>query len=398
MLPVSLFSVAFRPVFRPVPSSVSCTCAVVQPVPGMGAAILLAAGLLLSTPAPAGAAEALLLQPAQIKALGITAQPVQGGNSPNSRQGHLPAKVVIPNSQLRFVSAPLPGLVESLQVATGMTVQAGQVVAEMLSPQVLELRRELTQAESQSTLAQQQLLRDEQLFKAGVIAEARLQATRATAVQVAAQASERRQALRLAGASLKGSGSEGRLRLVAPISGVVLEQQANVGQRLEAAAPVYRIGKLDPLQLEIQVPVALAGQLREGLRVSVTAAEASGNVIAVGRAVEAGSQSLLVRARIDKNASKLRPGQMVEAEIALLAGKAGEKTAALTLPASALVRHQSRDWVFVQQGGGRYLPVAVQVMQRSGDQVQVSGLAGTETVAVQGISGLKAIWTGVGRD
>jgi RND family efflux transporter MFP subunit len=381
--------------------------AVSRPVSEIGAAILLATSLFLSVPVPSGAAEALALQPAQIKALGITVQPVQGSGQ-NSRQGHLPAKVVIPNSQLRFVSAPLPGLVESLQVATGMTVQAGQVVAEMLSPQVLELRRELTQAESQSTLAQQQLVRDEQLFKAGVIAEARLQATRATAVQAAAQASERRQALRLAGAASKaGSGtgshaSEGRLRLVAPISGVVLEQQANVGQRLEAAAPIYRIGKLDPLQLEIQVPVALAGQLREGLRVSVAAAEASGNVIAVGRAVEAGSQSLLVRARIDKNASKLRPGQMVEAEIALSAGKAGDKpndkSAAFTLPAAALVRHQSRDWVFVQHGGGRYLPVAVQVMQRSGDQVQVGGLAGSETVVVQGISGLKAIWTGVGRD
>ncbi|MGS0754015.1 efflux RND transporter periplasmic adaptor subunit [Roseateles sp. GG27B] len=43
---------------------------------------------------------------------------------------------------------------------------------------------------------------------------------------------------------------------MAPISGVVLERPVVVGQRVEEAAALFRIAKLAPLWVELQVPVA----------------------------------------------------------------------------------------------------------------------------------------------
>ena len=114
----------------------------------------------------------------------------------------------------------------------------------------LELQRDALQAGSQSALLQQSLKRDEQLFAEGLIAESRLQATRAAATQAGAQASERRQGLALAGIAPGKLG--GPLALLAPIDGVVLDQSAQLGQRVESSAPLYRIAQLSPLWLEIQ--------------------------------------------------------------------------------------------------------------------------------------------------
>jgi len=134
------------------------------------------------------AAEPMLLQPAQIKALGIeTAVVGEGGPG---KTGTLPGRVLVPNEQMRVVAAPVGGMVEMLAVAPGATVKRGQVVAHLASPQALELQRDALQSGSQAALLQQSLKRDEQLFAEGLIAESRLQATRATAAQAAKDASQ----------------------------------------------------------------------------------------------------------------------------------------------------------------------------------------------------------------
>lgn len=364
-----------------------------------------------STPLPAAAAlpASLQLQGAQVQALGIRSEailPASGSHADNTGAlRRFPAKVVVPNSQLRFVSAPLPGLVETLHVAPGMPVRAGQVLAQMLSPQVLELHREAIQADSQAGLATRQLQRDELLFSAGVIAEARLQATQAAAVQAQALARERHKALALAGAAQKTgksqAGQAAHLSLRAPIDGVVLEQMASVGQRLESAAPLYKLGKLSPLQLEIQVPQSLTAALQPGMRIQVPEAGGQGKLTVIGQAVEPGSQSVLLRASIQNENGRLKPGQMVE--VALLPAPAsGRQNAVTAVPARALVRHQERFWVFAEQAAdrqqARYQVLPVQVVARQGEQVQVSGLPEPVRLVVQGVSGLKAIWTGVGRE
>ena len=99
----------------------------------------------------------------------------------------------IPNNQVRVIAAPLAGVVESLETAPGMNVKKGQVLVRISSPQALELQRDRLQADAQATFSRQTLARDEQLYREGLIAESRLQASRSNAAQSAAQAAERRQ-------------------------------------------------------------------------------------------------------------------------------------------------------------------------------------------------------------
>ena len=341
---------------------------------------------------PSLAADEVVLTAAQAKALGIETQAVDAAAA--GAQGGLPAKVVVPNEQLRVVAAPVAGMVESLAVAPGASVKRGQVVARLASPQALELQRDALQAGSQAQLAEQNRKRDEQLYAEGLIAESRLQASRAAAVQAAAQASERRQGLALAGVVPGKVG--GPLALTAPIDGVVLEQGASVGQRVEASALIYRIARLVPLWLEIQAPVALAAGLRAGAPVAVVGSDARGRLIGVGQAVDEGSQSVLLRASVDSGANLLRPGQSVAVSLALPAG------GVLRLPAAAVARQGGDSVVFVlgaeDAKGLSFLVRPVKVGAQNGDRVVVDGVKAGERVAVKGVSGLKALWTGVGKE
>lgn len=352
--------------------------------------LLLLAGLLAAS--LSATAEPLLLQAAQIKALGI--ETTVAGSPQAGRAGTLPGRVVVPTEQMRIVAAPVGGMVEMLAVAPGATVKRGQVVAHLASPQALELQRDALQSSSQAALLQQILKRDEILFTEGIIAEARLQATRSAAAQATALASERRQGLAMAGVAPGKLG--GPLALTAGIDGIVLEQHAQLGQRVAAAAPLYRIAKLSPLWLEIQAPLATAASLKPGAPVKLAGSEIGGKLIAIGRAVDSASQTVLLRAEVSHGAEQLTPGQVIEVEIA---GTSGPQ---ISLPASALIRDQGKTLAFVQVSasdkGLAFEARPVRVASQGGDSVVVDGIKAGDKVAVKGVSGLKAMLTGVGKE
>ncbi len=338
----------------------------------------------------------------QMQSVGIETQALSGGGDGTRRS--LPAQVVIPNAQIRVVAAPLAGLVQTMAVAPNDAVKQGQLLARLQSPMLIEAQREFLQAATQAQLAQASYKRDEQLFKEGIIAEGRYQATRANATQAAAALSERRQALRLYGmtegainALQAGRGMSSTLDIVSPISGVVLEQMAAAGQRAEASAPLYKVAQLAPLWLEMQATPAAAAGIVPGAAVTVpgavtNGAPASGKVRSVGRALDPTTQTVMIRAEITQGAEALHAGQYVEAQVAVNAG--GEKQ--WRVPTSAVARHQGKAYLFVQAKGG-FVPVEVKLLGETPTASTVSGaLRGDERIAVKGIAALKAIWTGIG--
>lgn len=333
----------------------------------------------LATTAMAVGSE-VVLTANQRQGLGVETQVVQ--SAAQGAATSLPAQVVVPLEQLRVVAAPLAGMVEQVTVAAGDTVKAGQVLARLASPQLLELQRNNIVARSQADLAGRSLKRDEALFAEGIIAESRLASTRASAQEATALA-------RQSGGALQMAGGDGVIR--APIAGTVLEQNAVPGQRVEASSPLFRIGKLTTLWLEIQVPAALASSLKPGLAVTVKDSPAKGVIVNVGRQL-GNSQTLTLRARIDKGTETLRPGQSVEAQVATLATGSTDAKAATSLwriPTTALVRLPEAN-VFVETDKGfTLMPVSI-VAEGSGSLLVSAALKEGNKIAVKGVAALKA--------
>jgi len=343
------------------------------------------------------ASDELALNPKQIQALGIVI-----ADLPSKQSGEisgLPAQVVIPPNQLFIISTLLPAMVEQTLVGVGDSVRKGQPIARLQSPALAEVQRGLLQASVQNQLAKENLARDESLWNDGIIAESRYRATKGFALEARAALSERTQMLQLAGMSIAAitqlqskHNLSGLLTMTAPINGVVLERLVDAGQRLDAAVPMFKIARLNPLALEIQAPLAYARDLKIGATITVPAFAASGKLIAIGRSLTGINQTVLLRAMIQQGTENLRPGQFVEASISVRANGGVQ----WEIPNSAIVRIAGQALVFVKTPKG-FRPQTINVLNEGAQNSVVSGgLKGDEKIAVRGVSTLKASAMGIG--
>lgn len=338
-------------------------------------------------------AQNIALTPAQQAAVGIELAPLDRAGHALSRP--YPAQVRVPNEQLRVVATPQDGVIEALLVAEGEVVTAGQPLARLLSPGLLDLQRDYLDALTRKRLAADAMNRDRTLFKEGIVAQRRALESAAAYQEQAAAVDRSRQALELAGmaeADLQRLEQERKLHsdltVRAPLAGVVLEQLATAGQRVERAGPLYRVARLNPLWIEAHVPLEAAQEVHPGDAVLLSREGLTGTVVAVGRMVHEADQGVLVRAEVSEGTDALRPGQFVEVQFS------DDPAGALRVPSSAVVRHQGRTYLFIGSADG-LTAVPVEEMQAEGDTVLVRGeLPAAARIVIQGTAAAKAAWLG----
>lgn len=343
------------------------------------------------------ASEDIAMSAKQAQTLGILVAAL-----PTKQSGEvsgLPAQVVIPGNQMFVISTPLPAMVEQTLVGVGDSVKKGQPIARLLSPAFVEAQRGLSQASVQNQLAKENLARDESLWKDGIIAESRYRISKGAAIETQAALAERKQMLHLAGMSeaaiaqlQSGNNLSSLLTITAPIDGVVLEKSASAGQRLDAAVPMFKIAKLNPLGLEIQAPLAVTGRLKIGATISIPAFHASGKLTAIGRSLAGTNQTILLRGVITKGTENLRPNQTVEASIATTVGSRAQ----WEVPNAAITRIAGKTALFVATSTG-FREQPVDVLSEGAQSSVISGtFKGDEKIAVGGVSSLKASSMGIG--
>jgi len=352
---------------------------------------LLLASLMALTPM-ALQAQTITLTEQQQQMLGVSTEAIQ--STETSWSPSHPASVQVPNDQLRVVSTPVPGLLEHLAVAEGATVSKGDVLAVIMSPAMLQQQSNYLDALSSLDLANTQMKRDRQLDKEGIISKRRFLETQSSYIRARTQVEQARQILELAGLDkteldqlARDHKLSSKLKIRAPLDGVILEQMAVSGQRLEALDPIYRLGFLSPLWLEIHAPLEEVVQIQPGTRVEIQNPAISARVITVGRMVHGEDQGVMVRAEVTEKTELLRPGQFVQVRLAI-SGKGQQ----FRIPRSSMIRGQDKTWVFAQSPQG-FEPKEVTVINEESKHLIVSGqLSDGEHIAVSGTSALKATW------
>jgi len=306
----------------------------------------------------------------------------------------LPGTVAVPPAQLRVVAAPAGGLVEALYVPPDQPVRAGEPIARLRSTDLVEAQRFFLEALANGALTQERLRRDEQMYRERIIAERRLLTTRAEAEAAAAVLAEREQLLSLYGmddAQLRQLRQDRRisptLEILAPSSGVVLDWQAQPGQRVAQAAPLFTVARLRPLWVNIQVPVSRASAVAQAVRIAIPAYGVEGSLLRLGRSVDPATQSVVAVAEVLEGSENLRPGQAVTVAVGLRLSASAQ----WRMPATAVVRHRDRQWVFVRTPQG-FMAQPVQVLAEGPQYVSVSaaGLRAGDQVASRGILTLVA--------
>ena len=344
-----------------------------------------------------GAQEELSLDAARRAAAGIRSETLVAVD--DALPIRLPARVAVPNDRLRVVSARVPGIVEILEVGEGEPVAAGQVLARIHSTDLAVLESDHLSAMARFALANAAMTRDRDLHDQGIIARRRFEDTQAQWREAQVALDHSRTSLKLAGLdptqiqALERIGrTTGTLSITSPIAGVVLTQSVTAGQQVAVADPLYTVGDLRELWLEIHAPPAVAARLRLKDRVHIAQPPAEGEIIAVGRQIHSADQGVLLRARLTPNVPTLLPGQFVETMLEIRPGQ-GEF---YEVRGAALVYLDNKPHVFLETPAG-YRPVPVTVVSETGDRRIIQGaLSATDKVAVAGVASLKAMISGLG--
>ncbi|HET8869266.1 MAG TPA: efflux RND transporter periplasmic adaptor subunit [Aquabacterium sp.] len=325
------------------------------------------------------------LSPQQEQRLGIqttSARPVS--------QSHqlFPAQVVLPPDRQWLVSAPAAGLIQSMTVREGDPVRKGQILVRLHSVQAQNLQLDWQSAKSQADWAQTQYQRDQALFKEGLISQSRLESSKAQAQQASSQEAQKRQVWQ--DASGRAATTQGGIAVQAPEQGWVLEQLATLGQRVEAMAPLYRVGHLNPIWVDIQVPAAQAGRIQTGSAVSVSVPgstnTAVGRITGSAATVHQATQTVRLYAQVQNPDLQLKPGQLTQVAVA----SDGSVNATL-VPSSAILTHGKKTQVFVRKAPGRYQLQDVDILSQGADGATARGLPAESQVVFKGTAALQSL-------
>lgn len=313
---------------------------------------------------------------------------------------YAPARVVVPGSHERLLSAPQPGFLTQLNANIGDRVTKGQLLAQIHSPELVALQQQFLTARSELNLVSLEQRRDQKLLDEGVIAQRRWQQTNALHNSKAAVADEARQLLNMAGMSpteinalTKNHKLNSLLSVRSPIDGVILDRMVTLGSRLDMQAPLYRIADLSELWLEINVPQERMQSIQIGDAVKVENTSISAKISLLGQSVNLDNQTMLARAKIEGKAPQLRVGQNLNVQIMQNLDQPG-----FNVPNSAIAYNSGHNYVFVRNADG-FVVTEVAVIGKQDEYSLITGPLSTEAqIAMQGAVALKASWLGLGGD
>ena len=209
------------------------------------------------------------------------------------------------------LSFRVSGIIVRMEVGVGEPLKAGQLVAA-LDPQdyqieVREAEAMLLRAEAEERNAAAEYRRTRALYAEDKVSLSAFDAARAAARTTAAMAEAARERAGLARQRLT------YVRLVAPRSGFVTDELAQVGEYVQPGQPIVGLASAGRLEVEALVPEGVVGALRVGTPATVrlptvATSPLDAEVTEVGVAPRQGEAGFPVVLRFRSAPEMLRPG------------------------------------------------------------------------------------------
>jgi RND family efflux transporter MFP subunit len=253
------------------------------------------------------------------------------------------AELDLPGRLEAYIRAPIyarvPGYLKSWKHDIGSNVKAGDVLAEIDTPdldqQLFQARADLKVAEANARLAQVTAARWQSLEGTDAVAtqdvDQRTYTFDASVAQVkAAQANLDRLVA-----------EEGFKRLIAPFDGIVTARETDVGALINVGAAggaeLFVVSATGKLRVYVNVPQNFVPSVPPGTRASITVPEHPGRtyratVEASAQAVNASTGTTLMQLLVDNNSGELMPGDYASIHLQQIPA-----AHVLSVPSSALI-------------------------------------------------------------
>ncbi len=203
---------------------------------------------------------------------------------------------LIEPSDLIEISSQVPGIIESVAVERGDRIREGQTLA-VLKSGVETSQVEL--AKARLDFGKRRVLRNEELHQKQLISihEKDEMETEVLIMELQLREAQERLELRT---------------IVSPVQGIVVERHLGPGEYIGEGS-IMKIARIDPLNVEVIVPVEFYGSIKKGMKAEVWPEDPlggshQGTVVIVDEVIDAASGTFGVRVRLPNPGHSLPAG------------------------------------------------------------------------------------------
>lgn len=275
------------------------------------------------------------------------------------------------------------GNITSLLAEKGQAVKKGQLLATV---DETVYRSQYNAQLAQQKLAQDNFNRVSEVFSKGSIAE----------IKMVEAKSQRDQAASAAKATYQNIV---HTRLYAPTDGYIGEKMAEAGDLAAPGSPVFKLVKLEQVDIIVPVPEAEINGLKRGQQATVKIGALNnrafeGTVEEVAVVAEDASHNYNVKVRLANRDGQLKPGMVANVFFDQPAHAARKQEEGISIPLIALqVDEQNRNFVYVvDSAGSKAVRKSVKRGELLNDEIMITdGLQASDRLIV---SGYQKITTG----
>jgi RND family efflux transporter MFP subunit len=275
------------------------------------------------------------------------------------------------------IYARVSGYLKSWRADIGTPVRAGQLLAEIETPeidqQLLQAQAELSTAEANAALAEATAKRWQELFASGMVTS---QGVEEKQGDLAAKKS----VVRALQANVERNQTQKRFtRIVSPFDGVVTSRATDVGALIGAGgAPgseLFVVSDTRRLRVYVSVPQSLVSMLRPGSQATLTVPERPGQIYtaavqSMSQTISTTSGSMLVQLSVDNGGGELLAGGYANVSF-----KMPHAAGTLGIPPSALIFDRAGLRVATVGEGDKVVLKPVKISRDLGTTVELaSGL------------------------
>lgn len=283
--------------------------------------------------------------------------------SANNVSIELPARLVWNEERTQRIYPAFAGRVLSLHADIGQSVQAGQLLATLASPEFGAAQADTAKAMAEAQVAERALARHRTLFEADVISRKELDMTEADALRAKAELARAQARTHMYGST---QGVNQQLGLTTSIRGVVVERNLSAGQevRPDQGGPgnpaLFVVSDPTLLWVQIDAREADTESLKPGTKISLTLPNFPGqtfdaHVSATGDFIDSNTRSIKVRAVIDNSKRQLKAEMLGTARVER------KLASGVLVPATSVQLRGVQHWAYVQTEPGVFEPRLVKL-------------------------------------
>lgn len=307
-------------------------------------------------------------------------------------------RVSVNENHLAKIGPSISGRVIEVRANVGQLVSRGQVLAVMHSTQLSDAQANFLKAKSQVELKRLFVERSRKLYEEGIISLLNLRERESVLTEKEIEMNALADQLAVMGMHAddlqrlsKQKGVNSNTPITATINGSVIGRHISVGQIVEISDELFVVADLSEVWVVAEVPekAATALELNSPADIEIPALahqRLKGSLSFIASTVDPDSRTIKIRIVLPNPQFRLKPEMLASIYIQQ------PSLPALTIAASAVIRDQNQDYVFVETTPHRYSLRAVSLDDEiDGRRRVISGLSAGEKVVARGSFQLNSV-------